>query len=311
MFTQSQIHQLFEVIDFFHSFFIIENVGVSVLSDEDKRILKKNGVRLDKYQTGDNDLDLSFKFGILAQALGDNRSKSLTFDQFKQFLASGKFKPLTALEEAMLTSVKQQSYSDIKGLGNKISKDFSNIVIEANQKQRVKYETIIRDEAQNAVLNKLSVKELAIQLGKKTNDWSRDFGRISDYIMHKAFSEGNVAGMIQANHGDIKGIIVYFDVFDGACKQCQSLFLHGGQLGGAPIEFTLEEILNNGSNIGRKQVDWKPTVPPIHPWCRCQIVAKPKNMQWDNDKRRYVVVRNTYGVERKSKVKITLNNKQI
>lgn len=54
----------------------------------------------------------------------------------------------------------------------------------------------------------------------------------------------------------------------GACADCLRLFLGPD---GAPIIFSVPQILSYGTNAGRQKRDWMPTLWPIHPNCRCSV----------------------------------------
>ena len=54
------------------------------------------------------------------------------------------------------------------------------------------------------------------------------------------------------------------------------------------IVFPLKEIIANGNNIGRKVADWKPTISPTHPYCRCTINYKDPNIDWDAEMHAFV-----------------------
>ena len=58
-----------------------------------------------------------------------------------------------------------------------------------------------------------------------------------------------------------------------------------------PKIFKLRDIIENGNNIGRKVAEWKPTIAPTHPYCRCTLVHKPKNMDWDETTHAFTKVR--------------------
>jgi hypothetical protein len=63
---------------------------------------------------------------------------------------------------------------------------------------------------------------------------------------------------------------VYYRVHPDACASCKRLLLRDG----VPIVFALDDLLaevaaHGGTNIGRREADWRPTL-VIHPWCRCQ-----------------------------------------
>lgn len=301
MFNLFKIRELMGVIDFYHSLFIGNNIGKNILSKQELDNLKSRGVNISKLPE-QTITDNAFQFGIISEALGDKRSKEMNFEELKRFISSKNYIPLTSAEKESLEYVKHQMYSDIKGLGNRISKDFSQTAIEIDAKQRFQYENIIKDETTKAIQERKSVQELASQLGHKTQDWARDFDRIADYTMHNAYQHGIASQLLKQYGQDTK---VFYSVYDQACQHCVKIYLTDGPRS-EPKTFKLTEIIANGSNIGRKTVDWLPSISPIHPWCRCTLHHLPENGVWDKDKKQFIIGGNTYGVERKSRVKITI-----
>ncbi len=300
--TPSQLSELTQLIDNFHLMFIAENVGTSALSSDEIKLLKKSGIDIAKLPK-EAKVAEAFKFGVLVEALGDERAKEMSYKQFKTFLQSGSFIPISEHEKLAIKQLEYQSYNDIKGLGNKISKDFKSIIVEYDQKQRLEYEKVIKEEATEAILHRKSVSHLASQIGHRTGDWARDLDRIADYTLHNAFDTGIAHKIIKEHTGDA---LVYKDVYQGACKYCQGLYLTAGT-GSKPKVFKLKTLVANGSNIGRKAAEWLPVVGPTHPWCRCQLNHLPAHADWNPDTRDFTAVKRiTHGVKRKSKAKITV-----
>lgn len=302
MFNLSKIKELMGVVDFYHTLFIGTNVGKDTLTKQDIKLLKSRGIDVSKLPD-ETIAEYSYKFGILSEALGDKRSKDMSFDELKRFISSKNYIPLTKAEQETLEYVKHQMYSDIKGLGNRISKDFSQTAIEVDRKRRFQYEKTIKDETTKAIEQRKSVRELSSELGHKTGDWARDFDRIADYTMHNAYQHG-IASQLIKQYGDECN--VFFSVYNGACEHCQRIYLTNG-IGSEPKIFKLKDVIANGSNIGRKVVDWLPSISPLHPWCRCTLHVVPENGVWDKDKKQFIIGRNTYGVNRKSRIKVTIN----
>lgn len=81
---------------------------------------------------------------------------------------------------------------------------------------------------------------------------------------------------------------VYFDVYEGACKRCKELLLKDPEdANSEPIVFKLKDVIANGNNIGRKSADWKATISPIHPYCRCTLNYKKPGFAWNEDMRAF------------------------
>lgn len=308
MFSIAEIHGILRLINQFHIIFLGQTLGKSFLSKDDLKVLKEAGVDVAKMAEKDV-VTNAFKLGLLARTLRDRKMRRMTYDQFTDFASSDRFIPLSDFEKEMVNSLKMALYSDIKGLGNRVSADFSHIAIEADKKQRMKYEKIIAQETKDAITDRKSVIKLASEIGHKTGDWSRDLDRIADYQLHRAYCSGKVALMLRGDR-DPKDVKVYFHVFESACKECVKHYLTDG-VGSQPKVFKLSDIINNGTNVGRKTKEWLPVVPPMHPWCRCEIEELMEGYAWNEEKKLFVLTRLTHGVKRKSKVRITVNGKEI
>jgi len=159
-----------------------------------------------------------------------------------------------------------------------MTKDYTSIMVIADEKQREMFQTAIKDAATETIVAREGVTQMASRIGHKTGDWSRDLDRISDYVLHNAHSQGRT-DFIDKNFG--KGQQVYVETFDSACKICISLYKNPD---GSPKMFTTAQLRANGTNIGRKAKSWKPVIPPMHPFCRCQVETVPFGSIWDAKK---------------------------
>lgn len=290
IFSQDQLEELYNIIDTYNAIFIGTNVGADVLSQRDKDLLNDAGINVDDLPE-DTLIDNAFRFGVLAEALGNSATNSLSFDAFKAYIKNAKFIPLTNIEEKVLDRVRFQAYSDITNLGN--------------QMQRQIAQQNIENELRSTVEDRKTIKDMVLALGHRTGEWNRDFGRISDYLMHSAFEEGRAA-YTEEMYGD--NALVYKDVFPGACRHCIRLYLTG-DINSEPRLFKLSELRANGSNIGRKPEEWKATLGPLHPWCRCTLQHYNPDFEWNTETRSYDIRRAwTRRVERRSRIQIRIGN---
>ena len=303
--TQNQIDEILKIINFHHINFISEQVGSQVLTSSDIELLKEFGIDVDLLsKTGV--IDNAFKFGILSTALSDEKLQQLSYEHFRDFLKQGAGIPLSKEEKFALNNIKHRAYSDIKGLGNKVQRDFQTILIEQSYLQRKKYEKIIQDTAAKNIVTRGSIRSMVSEIGHKTGDWSRDLVRISDFILHDAFDNGR-AENIKSKFGDQAA--VYKEVYPGACKHCIRLYLTDG-IGSEPIIYPVIELIQNGTNIGVSPPDWKPVIGCTHPFCRCTIRRKPEGYKWDIEKRSFSIATGERKVQRKSKIKVKLGDKE-
>ena len=107
--------------------------------------------------------------------------------------------------------------------------------------------------------------------------------------MHEAYNYGRAKSAFRKYGEDAE---VWFTVLDNACESCRKLYLKDpDDPDSEPIVFKLKDVIDNGNNIGRKVADWKPTVAPIHPWCRCILNAKDPNTEWDSSTKAFTKIK--------------------
>jgi len=258
IFTPTQIKQLEQLIDTYFTSFAVQQVSHKYLTTSEKAVLRQYGISTTNITPT---VSNAFKFGMLSEILG-SKAKGMSFSEASRIIRSKSFLPLDIRERAVLESLDHQAYNEIRGLGNRVKKDMMTVVIEQSKKTRTEYEAVIRDAAKRAVLNRSSLTEMARDIGKKTQDWARDLDRVSDYILHDAHDHGRVYQMKKSKQ--VKK--VYKHVFNQACENCIRIYLTNG-VGSKPREFTIDELLSNGSNIGRKAKDWLSIVGCTHPYC--------------------------------------------
>lgn len=282
MLTSNQLHVLLELVQRQMAVFAASTLGPEILSDQDKQILKENGLDYTKLYDSTKDLvDLNFHLGLLSKVLGDEKVKSFTYDQLQQYIKSGQHIPLNARERAIVHSVKMQSMADIRSVNQRIFRDVNNVVANELGNARADQEEYLRDQIATGVGERKNRRSIARQIARLTGDWSRDFNKSVQYISHTALNEGRMA-MIHRKHGD-NSAKIYFQVQTTACTQCVKAYLKNGP-GSEPIVFTLGELERNGSNIGRKQKEWKPVIKAMHPYCRCLATEFQEGSVWIGSK---------------------------
>lgn len=285
IFTQSQTQDMLSILKKHELIFILKQIGSQYLSTTDKAILLSAGIDVDKYKNKKGIIEHAFLFGILSEAINDNRVKNMTYSQFQKFLASKNYIPLTTSEEFALKQVKDRAYTDITNLGNRMRNAVSNSVLNNNSKQSLIVQDMIKKKTVEAVALRKGARALAADLANASQDWEVDWLRIAYYLTHEAFNAGRAQNILK-NYGN--NAEVYFDVYPGACNKCKELYLTNPDDDySEPVVFKLKDIIANGNNIGRKVADWKPTISPTHPYCRCTINYKKPGFAWDRETRAF------------------------
>lgn len=284
LFTGDEIQQILERVSFEILMFGAQNIGVDVLSEDERQVLRDHGIDIDELSEGFTPLEQSFLFGRLTQLIGEDNTNKIDYSDFNQYIFGSQFIPLSDFEKETLYIAKKRSYSHLTTLEQGVRKDIEGIILEDAAKRRSSYEDIVSGKISQTYFQRESIKKIVSDIGNKTGDWQRDLGRIADTEMNNLFQEGIAVGIIKEHGADAN---VYKDVYPGACRHCIRLYLKRG-VGSEPIVFKLRDLIANGTNIGLKVADWKATVGSTHPWCRCLLRFLREGLKWSREKKRFV-----------------------
>lgn len=307
IFSPEQIQDLMKVIDFNTIMFGVEFIGVEPLEPDDISLLEEYGVNIDDIEEKSY-IETAYKFGRLSKAIGDIESKNLKYNDFKKWISKGGHIPLTGEEKSTISYLKRRSFDHLKKLGQKMGSDVKSILLDQENKLRLKNQKLIRKELVSAVRDRTAFKEIMLNLGHKTDDWQRDWTRIVETELHSVYEDGR-ADDIQKN-SQSEDPLVFKHVLPTACRHCIKLYLTDG-LGSKPRIFKLSELRANGSNIGRKQEDWKATLESLHAYDRCTLDEYIEGYEWDKNSKMFTPPKEfKRKIERKSKVYITIGNRE-
>lgn len=284
IFTKEQIKDILLTVDMNTKFMAAKILGEDILTKEDKKQLKNYGFNLSEIQNKFPTFLQSYHWGRLSQLIGKFNASKISYNQFFSHLERGQYLPLTEVEKYAYNIAKDRSYGHITGLGEGIKKDTVNQIRQTEQENRAEYEKVIRGEITKGITDRKSLSKIVSELGHKTNEWDRNFGRIVDTEMNNIFQEGR-AQIIKRKRGDKSR--VYKDVYPLGCKHCIKAYTTNG-IGSKPRIFSMEQLEANGTNIGKKVKDWKPTVGGMHPYCRCTLFDVIPGQVWDDETKGFI-----------------------
>lgn len=273
MYSLSEIQQVIDALNKHYGLLMINILGVDSVNEFDRLFLLSQGVNIDDIKVQFPDYMQMYLLGRLTSILKDEQIRQLEAKDFEEYLNRGQFVPLSPFEKRQYEYSREKTYNHLKGLANKITGETRDILLEENKKQ------IISEEISEGVNRRLSIKKVVSNLGHRTGEWERDWERIVRTEMQDIFNQGRASEYIEKYGVDSE---VYKDVYEGACRHCIRLYLTNG-LGSKPRVFKIVDLINNGTNIGRKVADWLPVVGPTHPYCRCHLRHKDKAKQWNED----------------------------
>lgn len=307
IFSPEQIQDLMKVIDFNTIMFGVEFIGAEPLEPDDISLLEEYGVNIDDIEEKSY-IETAYNFGRLSKAIGDIESKNLKYNDFKKWISKGGHIPLTGEEKSTISYLKRRSFDHLKKLGQKMGSDVKSILLDQENKLRLKNQKLIRKELTSAVRDRTAFKEIMLNLGHKTDDWQRDWTRIVETELNSAYQYGRADDIIK--NSELEDPLVFKWVQNGACRHCIKAYLTDG-LGSKPRIFKMSELIGNGTNINKKQEDWKATLGSIHPYCRCELDEAQEDYEWDKNNRMFTPPKEfKRKIERKSKVYVTIGTKE-
>jgi len=300
MLTPIQIEELHAIVDKYSVALVAKAVGTKTLSKKDIKLLEKSGFRVPTtYMTPTQ----AFKFGLIASKLKEAQRKGLKYEAIRESLVNPKYLPFTLKEKLTIDYLDKQLAEGIKMIGDRVKADISRELVKV-EGELLAHSPIVIDSVKKVVENRTGIWQAISEIGKfahKEGKWTRDIGRIANYVLHSSYNHGHLSGIEREN----PTARVYFDVYPQACKHCIRLYLTGG-LGSEPITFTIQEIRNNGSNIGLPVKDWKASLSGAHPNCRCSVNDVPYGYIWSEEKRAFTTPDPDWKPSTNSKLKIKI-----
>lgn len=172
-----------------------------------------------------------------------------------------------------------------RGLGNIAESEASQVVQEiwngediaheVDPEKRAKRMRQIRELTAEAIARGKTPQWLASELGHVTGEWSRDWLRIARTELQSANNEGVAIEAFRADGVEARVARV---PEPGACPDCLRLFMDGSK----PRIFTVEELVANGTNVGKKRAAWVAVLGPVHPNCLCVVQYIPPGLEYND-----------------------------
>lgn len=251
-----------------------------------------------------------YQFGVFlahAQDAGSHESRyGTTAAEFLEAIERDPI-PLSEPERAAAAHATLRAAEHLRGLGNSFGATLGSTLIEADaglarqmrgivndvlgshfgdeeatKRMRERARDLGHDEGFFDGAFRSTLGRVKSDLGHATGDWSRDWTRVVQTEAERAMQEGLTETWVareaeQAEQEDrpVHRLVAYKIPRPDACKHCVQLHLEGG----VPRLFYLDELVENGDNVGRRAADWQACIGPVHPYCACQLIRLPKYIQ--------------------------------
>ena len=278
IFNNEQIQEILSLVDFRFADLVWKIFGPSHLTSQDKENLKKHGIDPGSLVKKIPPYWANWMFGFLSGKLSDYQTKQISYKDLLDYLARRQYETPSKREIEEYEMACNRTYGYLKGLGDKMKKDISSYISDSELRMRMEQERTIKEGVKRGIVERDTTKLIAAKISNQLNDWSRDWNRIVETEYQGVFNMGRVQSYMR--EGDGSNTLIYFDVYPAACRHCIRLYLTAG-IGSEPKLFTAEELIGNGTNIGRRVADWKPTIiTAVHPFCYDDKVEVLTNKGW-------------------------------
>lgn len=131
-------------------------------------------------------------------------------------------------------------------------------------------------------------KYLGAALKDKVQDWNNRWKLIVDTELARASNYGSMDAIFANNKDKTPDEVYVYKVgpSDGVtCKYCYQFWFMPDKV--TPRIYKMSELIANGSNVGKKKKDWKPTVDLTHPNGRHVMVEIKKGWGFTNGNLQY------------------------
>ena len=296
--SKEQIERIKKIIENRYNYLIFKMAGPSELTDDQLKDLVEEGL----IDSDDGGLLKEAYYIGNVRGVSDPRTRSsIKLDDFKR-QHKDKAIPITDAQKFAIEHIERSGGNYISNLKSKAISNVESLINDNNLQYRNQIlEEQVRPVLTDAVEQNRTIMQIAADLRDSTGDMFRDWKRVATTEMTNAMNLGELDGIVSRNKGKpLNNVYVYKRVNhdDATCSYCKKAYLKPD---GTPKVFTVEQLQENGSNYGLKAVDWKPTIGPLHPNCRCALVQLPDGWGFDKDTSQMIFVSPNYIHYRDSK----------
>lgn len=217
----------------------------------------------------------SYQYGKLRILQGKNLS-NMSAEDVKKLMRNLK---LTPAQQRSIEYTKLKSQQFIDNITQRITSGVVTMAIQSD----LSMWSAVKEVIPTAMENDTPRHKVIQQLREKTGDMMRDWHRVAHTEMWDSKVQGE-ADAILNNESPLSkrgaDTLVYKKPAPNACAKCKQLYLERDGI--TPKVFKLSELVAYGTNYGKKQADWVPTVGILHPNCLCPLSVMPPDTKFDS-----------------------------
>lgn len=280
--SKEKIKRIKDIIKYHYNYLIFKIAGDDSLTDDEFKEIISEGL-IDPGAPGGM-IEDSYYMG---RSRNDTRKpqdrEEISIDEYERKLKQ-RITPITDAEKYAIEHIKASAGNNITALKEKAKVVFENIIADNNLEHR---NNILNEEIRPVLIEGIETsstnRQIASDLRDRTGDLYRDWKRVSNTEIANGMNLGEVDAIVDRNKSKKTDEIHVFKYVnrDGAtCAHCKKAYLN---VDGSPKVFKLSELQANGSNFGLKASEYRPTIGPLHPNCRCNIVELPVGFKFAPD----------------------------
>ena len=217
----------------------------------------------------------TYKYGKLSTLKGKDLS-NMSYTDVRKLMRGLK---MSKAQQYSIEHSKIKAQQSIDSINQRLT---TNIITMAVQSDLDMWEAV-KQVIPAAMENDTPRYQVIQQLREMTKDMERDWHRVAHTELWTAKCQGEVDAIMNGESpftNDKGETLVFVRPAHNACNKCKQLYLESDGI--TPRIFRLADLISNGSNYGKKQSDWKATVPCLHPNCMCTLNVMPKDTAFDS-----------------------------
>jgi len=259
------IEKIKNIIKNHHNLLLISVLGKKGVPVAVIKQLKNAKLDVDKVDSGESLLDLAYNHNLHNED-GDFKAPK-TVEGAKAQQSKGTHtgeahsSAIEHLNANMEQLIEKQAFDVLSRVEGIVRDNNNNYRFDALQ-------NLSRTEALDDVIKKNTVAGLKQKLRDSSKDAARNWDRIAATEISNAVGIGSVDRIVVDNrHKNAGDVYVYrINPNDAAtCKHCRKFYIDKDT---SPKLYRLSTLLSNGSNYGKKAIDWQVTALSTHPNCR-------------------------------------------
>ena len=270
--SKGTIEKIREIVQKHYARLMVSVLGKDSLSKDEVKILKDAGYDV---SNPDSLMTLVYYHNFINHPV-DSKSPTSIEDMKAQQSVPG-LKPEGEANDYTIENTNDKMKQYIDKMKVDVMTKLESIIRENNDSYKIDaLKNLDRSDLLDELVKESTLGRLKTKLRDTSKDVNRDWVTIAVTEMSNAIGIASVDRIVTDNRSsDLDDVYVYRIIVKDSktCKWCRKFYL---DTDGSPKVYKLSYILSNGSNYGKKTMDWLPVVGATHPNERCSGILELK-----------------------------------